>query len=44
MSGGRRSISAAFSVESAKILGVKATLTKPFSPASLRTALQEALA
>lgn len=44
MSGGRRSITSAFNLESAKLLGVKVTLTKPFAHTALRTALQEALA
>ena len=43
MSGGRRSISSAFNLESAKLLGVKVTLAKPFAHTALRTALQEAL-
>jgi len=44
MSGGRRSITSAFNLESARMLGVKVTLTKPFTQTALRTALQEALA
>jgi CheY-like chemotaxis protein len=44
MSGGRRSISSAFNLESAKLMGVKVTLTKPFAHTALRTALHEALA
>ena len=44
MSGGRRSITPAFNLESAKLLGVKVTLTKPFTIQALRAALQEALA
>ncbi len=43
MSGGRRSISADFNLESAGIMGVKATLAKPFSRAELRGAIQRAL-
>ena len=43
MSGGRRSITSAFNLESARLLGVKVTLTKPFSLAALRAALHEAL-
>jgi CheY-like chemotaxis protein len=43
MSGGRRSITSAFNLESAKLLGVKVTLAKPFTHTALRTALQEAL-
>ncbi|MEB0140167.1 MULTISPECIES: response regulator [unclassified Undibacterium] len=44
MSGGRRSISAAFNLDSAKLLGVKAVLAKPFSRADLRLAIAESLA
>ena len=44
MSGGRRSITSAFNLESAKLLGVKHTLTKPFTQAALRDVLREALA
>jgi CheY-like chemotaxis protein len=43
MSGGRRSITSAFNLESARLLGVKVTLTKPFTHTALRAALQEAL-
>lgn len=43
MSGGRRSVSAAFNLESAALLGVKATLAKPFSRADLRQAIEQAL-
>lgn len=44
MSGGRRSITSAFNLESAKLLGVKVTLSKPFTLVALRAALAEALA
>jgi CheY-like chemotaxis protein len=44
MSGGRRSISPEFSLESAKLLGVKKTLTKPFTHTDLRQIVQLALA
>lgn len=44
ISGGRRSISSEFNLESAALLGVKATLAKPFSRADLRKAIEEALA
>ena len=44
MSGGRRSITPAFNLDSARLLGVKVTLTKPFSHADLRSALLQALA
>lgn len=44
MSGGRRSISPEFSLESAKLLGVKTTLTKPFTHIDLRQMVQLALA
>ena len=44
MSGGRRSITSAFNLESARLLGVKVTLAKPFAITALRTALDEALA
>jgi CheY-like chemotaxis protein len=44
MSGGRRSfLTADFLLDSANLMGVKKTLTKPFSRADLRTAIQEAL-
>ena len=43
MSGGRRSISAEFNLDSAKLLGVKAVLAKPFSRADLRLAIAECL-
>jgi CheY-like chemotaxis protein len=44
MSGGRRSITTEFMLDSAKLMGVKATLAKPFSRADLRRAINEALA
>jgi CheY-like chemotaxis protein len=44
MSGGRRSISPEFSLESAKLFGVKKTLTKPFTHTDLRQIVQLALA
>ena len=44
MSGGRRSITSEFNLESAKLLGVRTTLKKPFSHGDLRKAIQEALA
>jgi CheY-like chemotaxis protein len=43
MSGGRRSITPEFNLDSARLLGVKATLTKPFSHADLRKALAKVL-
>ena len=43
MSGGRRAISAEFNLDSARLLGVKAALTKPFSRIDLRHAIAEAL-
>jgi CheY-like chemotaxis protein len=44
MSGGRRSISPEFSLESAKLMGVKATLVKPFTQKDLRQIVQSNLA
>ncbi|MEF8702364.1 MAG: response regulator [Candidatus Accumulibacter sp. UW26] len=44
MSGGRRSISAEFNLESAALLGVSETLAKPFSRDDLRQAVARALA
>jgi CheY-like chemotaxis protein len=44
MSGGRRSITAEFNLDSAVLLGVKSTLAKPFSRADLRSAIKQALA
>ena len=43
MSGGRRSISPEFSLESAKLLGVKTTLQKPFTHAELRQVVKATL-
>ncbi|MBN2232893.1 MAG: response regulator [Deltaproteobacteria bacterium] len=43
ISGGRRSISAEFNLESATLMGVKATLAKPFSREQLRRAIDTAL-
>jgi CheY-like chemotaxis protein len=43
ISGGRRSISAEFNLKSASLVGVKATLAKPFARADLRQAIQQAL-
>jgi CheY-like chemotaxis protein len=44
MSGGRRSITAEFNLDSAALLGVKSTLSKPFSRTDLRAAIEQALA
>jgi len=44
MSGGRRSITSEFNLDSAAMLGVKATLAKPFSRAAVRKAIADALA
>ena len=43
ISGGRRAISADFNLESAALIGVKATLAKPFDRAALRLAIERAL-
>ena len=43
MSGGRRSITSEFNLDSARLLGVKATLAKPFSRADLRKTIEAAL-
>jgi CheY-like chemotaxis protein len=43
MSGGRRSVTADFNLASAEIMGVRATLAKPFTRAELRGAIQKAL-
>ncbi len=43
MSGGRRAITAQFNLESAALLGVAATLPKPFARADLRKAIDRAL-
>lgn len=44
ISGGRRSITAEFNLDSAALLGVKGTLAKPFSRTDLRAAIEQALA
>lgn len=44
ISGGRRSITSEFNLESAALLGVKARLAKPFARTDLRKAIDEALA
>lgn len=43
MSGGRRSITADFNLESAELMGVSATLSKPFTRAQLRDAINQTL-
>jgi CheY-like chemotaxis protein len=43
MSGGRRAVTAKFNLESAELLGVAATLAKPFARAELRKAIASAL-
>lgn len=43
MSGGRRSITTDLNLASAALMGVRATLAKPFSRADLRQAIQVAL-
>ncbi|BCU06505.1 response regulator [Allochromatium tepidum] len=43
VSGGRRSISLEFNLESAKLMGVRATLPKPFTREQLREAIAGAL-
>lgn len=43
ISGGRRSVTAQFNIESAKLLVVNAGLIKPFSRADLRQAIREVL-
>ncbi|HIJ94361.1 MAG TPA: response regulator [Desulfuromonadales bacterium] len=43
ISGGRRTISAEFNLESAQLLGVKEILAKPFSRVDLRHAIKQAL-
>ena len=43
MSGGRRAITADFNLESAELMGVSATLSKPFTRAQLRDAINQAL-
>jgi CheY-like chemotaxis protein len=44
MSGGRRSVTSDFNLASAELMGIRATLAKPFSRADLRRAIQQALA
>jgi CheY-like chemotaxis protein len=44
ISGGRRSISLEFNLESAALMGVRATLPKPFTREALRRAIADALA
>jgi len=43
ISGGRRTISAEFNLNSAALIGVRATLAKPFARADLRLAITQAL-
>ncbi|GAB0148118.1 MULTISPECIES: response regulator [Marichromatium] len=43
ISGGRRAISLEFNLESAELMGVRATLPKPFTREQLRSAITEAL-
>ncbi|HEX5391701.1 MAG TPA: response regulator [Rhodocyclaceae bacterium] len=43
ISGGRRAISAEFNLDSASLIGVQATLAKPFSRTDLRQAVEKAL-
>ena len=43
MSGGRRTITPEFNLESARLLGARTCLPKPFTAAQLRTALGEVL-
>ena len=43
MSGGRRSISAGFNLDSAALMGVAATLQKPFTREDLRAAISRVL-
>jgi CheY-like chemotaxis protein len=44
VSGGRRAISQEFNLESARLIGVKVTLPKPFTRDQLREAIHTALA
>ncbi|AGX87297.1 response regulator [Candidatus Symbiobacter mobilis] len=44
ISGGRRSIHAQFNLDSATLMGVNATLTKPFTREDLRNAIRQVLA
>ena len=43
MSGGRRSVTSEFNLDSAELLGAKAVLPKPFNHAQLKEAIQKAL-
>jgi len=43
ISGGRRTISAEFNLDSARMMGVRATLAKPFSRDQLRAAIRKVL-
>jgi len=43
ISGGRRTISAEFNLKSATLVGVRATLAKPFARTDLRLAITQAL-
>jgi CheY-like chemotaxis protein len=43
ISGGRRTISAEFNLKSAALVGVRATLAKPFARVDLRQAIAQAL-
>jgi CheY-like chemotaxis protein len=43
MSGGRRTITPEFNLDSAATMGVKVTLAKPFTRAELRRAIQQSL-
>jgi len=43
MSGGRRAITAAFNLESAKLMGVKVTLSKPIGHGALSAAIRQIL-
>jgi hypothetical protein len=44
ISGGRRSISPEFNLDSATLIGVRAALAKPFARGDLRQAIAQALA
>lgn len=43
MSGGRRTVTSEFNLDSARLLGARACLTKPFTPVQLRAALGDVL-
>lgn len=43
VSGGRRAISREFNLDSARLMGVRATLSKPFTREDLRAAIKDAL-